>query len=244
MKLLQENKIIISDLLNLFGRKGFKFENSNIECGIYFIHKSDFVKFNIGISYRNQDNDYKNINGVYIRYSTFNCHIAFPEIEKILHPILSKNKLFGMSITTDEIYSSFSVPDRPHMFVGGKEDGVIIRSEEEIMPIIDLFKKFYHEEALPFFEHWHSLTVLYDYIKDLPEDDLWDILGQFAPMKKAIILRLCNDSNYQGYMDNYHNRRKGIYEQYPNEKVAKQYYNASKELKEVLAKTEPVYNIY
>ncbi|MGP2570877.1 hypothetical protein ACTUJ3_07825, partial [Ornithobacterium rhinotracheale] len=75
------------------------------------------------------------------------------------------------------------------------------------------------------------------------EEELWDILGQFAPMKKAVILRLCNDINYQEFMNDYYEKQKEYYEEDPEDIDNIRYYNAAKELKEVLDKTAPIYNV-
>ena len=80
-------------------------------------------------------------------------------------------------------------------------------------------------------------------IKDKTEEELWDILGQFAPMKKAVILKLCNDSNYQGFMDSYFQKQKEYFDEDPEDIDNIRYYNASKELKEILDNTKPIYNV-
>ena len=85
--------------------------------------------------------------------------------------------------------------------------------------------------------------VLYEYIKDKTEEELWDILGQFAPMKKAVILKLCNDSNYQEFMDSYFQKQKEYFDEDPEDIDNIRYYNASKELKQVLDNTKPIYNV-
>ncbi|GIM49489.1 hypothetical protein CAPN003_09410 [Capnocytophaga stomatis] len=121
------------------------------------------------------------------------------------------------------------------------DDGVSIYESETI---IEIFNLFYTQEALPFFEKWHSLNVLYEYIKNKESrEELSEILGQFWQFKKATILRLCNDSNYQIFMDNFVKRREEILALRPDSVDVQRYYNASKELKEILDKTKPIYNL-
>ncbi|KAF5270930.1 hypothetical protein FQR65_LT17750 [Abscondita terminalis] len=63
----------------------------------------------------------------------------------------------------------------------------------------------------PVLSKLESLQSLYDYIKDKEgREELVPILGQFWQFKKAAILRLCNDSRYQEYMDAFVARRKMI----------------------------------
>ncbi|ATA78027.1 hypothetical protein CGC47_02140 [Capnocytophaga canimorsus] len=164
-------------------------------------------------------------------------------MENILHPILAKNELFGKYISTDEISSSFFNKDEKKIFLGEIGEGIFIKNDTDIENLISELQLFFSNEALPFFEKWHNLNVLYEYIKDKTEDELWEILGQFAPMKKAVILRLCNDSNYQSFMDNYFQKQKEYFEEDPEDIDNIRYYNVAKELKEILDKTEPIYNL-
>ena len=122
-------------------------------------------------------------------------------------------------------------------------DGILIDTEQKSAEVCNLFDRFYNEYFIPFYEKWKDLNVLYEYIKDKTEEELWDILGQFAPMKKAVILKLCNDSNYQGFMDSYFQKQKEYFDEDPEDIDNIRYYNASKELKEILDNTKPIYNV-
>ena len=73
--------------------------------------------------------------------------------------------------------------------------------------------------------------------------ELSEILGQFWQFKKAAILRLCNDSSYEDFMTKFVNRREEILKMRPESIDVQRYYNASKELKEILDNTEPIYNV-
>ncbi|MRJ10125.1 hypothetical protein EDL98_03385 [Ornithobacterium rhinotracheale] len=167
--------------------------------------------------------------------------MAFLDIEKIIVPILGKNNLVASDADYKNQLQTFKivVEDNNQLPAEGRK----IEKEEDIEYVAELFTKFYKEDALPYFEHWNSVTVLYEYIKGKTEEELWDILGQFAPMKKAVILRLCNDSNYQDFMNDYYEKQKEYYEEDPEDIDNIRYYKASKELKEVLDKTKPVYNV-
>ena len=163
--------------------------------------------------------------------------VNFIEMELIIIPILTKNKLFG-DVKPEKIDESFWVQKDIRYTLS--DDGKNISEYEEV---INIFNLFYKQDALPFFEKWKDLNVLYEYIKDKTEEELWDILGQFAPMKKAVILKLCNDSNYQGFMDSYFQKQKEYFDEAPEDIDNIRYYNASKELKQVLDNTKPIYNV-
>ncbi|WP_315500784.1 hypothetical protein [Capnocytophaga gingivalis] len=169
----------------------------------------------------------------------FSIYINFLSIENILVPILAKNNLVGRESSPKDIYNSFFVDSDFKIPTIKKE----IKSDNDIKQIEDDFYLFFNTDALPFFEKWKDLNVLYEYIKDKTEEELWDILGQFAPMKKAVILKLCNDSNYQEFMDSYFQKQKEYFDEDPEDIDNIRYYNASKELKEILDNTEPIYNV-
>ncbi|WP_406648977.1 hypothetical protein, partial [Ornithobacterium rhinotracheale] len=164
--------------------------------------------------------------------------VNFIQMEKIIAPILEKNEIVGELYKAENINDSFFVKKSSEYTLTDR--GIDISNDSKIKEIFNLFLI---NDALPFFEKWKDLTVLYEYIKDKTEEELWDILGQFAPMKKAVILRLCNDCNYQDFMNDYYEKQKEYYEEDPEDIDNIRYYNAAKELKEVLDKTAPIYNV-
>ena len=175
-----------------------------------------------------------NISTIY--FQGFDIYIVYIELESIVMNILSKYDLIG---------KDYNIIDRPSFNLNEKTLKYNLEKikEENIDKIADEFITFYKQDALPFFEKWKDLSVLYEYIKDKTEEELWDILGQFAPMKKAVILKLCNDSNYQEFMDGYFQKQKEYFDEDPEDIDNIRYYNASKELKQVLDNTKPIYNV-
>ena len=207
--------------------KGFSlFESEESGCIICDYRKSTNQSINSIAFLKREDK----IKGFYYA-------INFIEMELIIIPILTKNKLFG-DVKPEKIDESFWVQKDTRYTLS--DDGKDISEYEEV---VNIFNLFYKEEALPFFEKWKDLNVLYEYIKDKTEEELWDILGQFAPMKKAVILKLCNDSNYQEFMDSYFQKQKEYFDEDPEDIDNIRYYNASKELKQVLDNTKPIYNV-
>ena len=207
--------------------KGFKlFESEESGCIICDYRKSTNQSINSIAFLKREDK----IKGFYYA-------VNFIEMELIIIPILTKNKLFG-DVKPENIDESFCVQKDTRYTLS--DDGKNISEYEEV---VNIFNLFYKQEALPFFEKWKDLNVLYEYIKDKTEEELWDILGQFAPMKKAVILKLCNDSNYQEFMDSYFQKQKEYFDEDPEDIDNIRYYNASKELKQVLDNTKPIYNV-
>ena len=207
--------------------KGFKlFESEESGCIICDYRKSTNQSINSIAFLKREDK----IKGFYYA-------VNFIQMELIIIPILTKNKLFG-DVKPEKIDESFWVQKDTRYTLS--DDGKDISEYEEV---VNIFNLFYKQEALPFFEKWKDLNVLYEYIKDKTEEKLWDILGQFAPMKKAVILKLCNDSNYQEFMDSYFQKQKEYFDEDPEDIDNIRYYNASKELKQVLDNTKPIYNV-
>ena len=224
---MKEFRKVLIYIDSILQPKGFKlFESEESGCIICDYRKSTNQSINSIAFLKREDK----VKGFYYA-------VNFIEMELIIIPILTKNKLFG-DVKPENIDESFWVQkDRRYTL---SDDGKDISEYEEV---VNIFNLFYKEEALPFFEKWKDLNVLYEYIKDKTEEELWDILGQFAPMKKAVILKLCNDRNYQGFMDSYFQKQKEYFDEDPEDIDNIRYYNASKELKEILDNTEPIYNV-
>lgn len=237
--------LILSKIkMNLETIKKRIFENIVVECfdihknGYSFVKKTSKIRCEVGFSI---EEDYLNNS---VKAHSFWASIAYPEMENILHYILAKNDLFGKFISTDEISSSFFNKDEKKIFLGEIGEGIFIKNDIDLENLISKLQVFFSNDALPFFEKWKDLSVLYEYIKDKESrEELSEILGQFWQFKKATILRLCNDPNYQSFMDNFVKRREEILALRPDSVDVQRYYNASKELKEVLDKTKPIYNV-
>ena len=202
--------------------------SDDFRLGTHLVRKS---KENLYVIYYYMEN---NISTIY--FQGFDIYIVYIELESIVMNILSKYDLIG---------KDYNIIDRPSFNLNEKTLKYNLEKikEENIDKIADEFITFYKQDALPFFEKWKDLNVLYEYIKDKTEEELWDILGQFAPMKKAVILKLCNDSNYQEFMDSYFQKQKEYFDEDPEDIDNIRYYNASKELKQVLDNTKPIYNV-
>ena len=230
---LNNQKMELSFIHNFLTNEGFiltktKELNNNV---FNYRKEQDASIFRIGFIIKEEDG--KNL------FWGFSIYINFLSIENILVPILAKNNLVGRESSPKDIYNSFFVDSDFKIPTIKKE----IKSDNDIKQIEDDFYLFFNTDALPFFEKWKDLNVLYEYIKDKTEEELWDILGQFAPMKKAVILKLCNDSNYQEFMDSYFQKQKEYFDEDPEDIDNIRYYNASKELKQVLDNTKPIYNV-
>ena len=230
MNHIDYNNFILEKNRNFNEQNSILIETSSddFRLGTHLVRKS---KENLYVIYYYMEN---NISTIY--FQGFDIYIVYIELESIVMNILSKYDLIG---------KDYNIIDRPSFNLNEKTLKYNLEKikEENIDKIADEFITFYKQNALPFFEKWKDLNVLYEYIKDKTEEELWDILGQFAPMKKAVILKLCNDSNYQEFMDSYFQKQKEYFDEDPEDIDNIRYYNASKELKQVLDNTKPIYNV-
>ena len=230
MNHIDYNNFILEKNRNFNEQNSILIETSSddFRLGTHLVRKS---KENLYVIYYYIEN---NISTIY--FQGFDIYIVYIELESIVMNILSKYDLIG---------KDYNIIDRPSFNLNEKTLKYNLEKikEENIDKIADEFITFYKQDALPFFEKWKDLSVLYEYIKDKTEEELWDILGQFAPMKKAVILKLCNDSNYQEFMDSYFQKQKEYFDEDPEDIDNIRYYNASNELKEILDNTKPIYNV-
>ena len=224
------NNFILEKNRNFNEQNSILIETSSddFRLGTHLVRKS---KENLYVIYYYMEN---NISTIY--FQGFDIYIVYIELESIVMNILSKYDLIG---------KDYNIIDRPSFNLNEKTLKYNLEKikKENIEKIANEFITFYKQDALPFFEKWKDLNVLYEYIKDKTEEELWDILGQFAPMKKAVILKLCNDSNYQEFMDSYFQKQKEYFDEDPEDIDNIRYYNVSKELKQVLDNTKPIYNV-
>ena len=230
MNHIDYNNFILEKNRNFNEQNSILIETSSddFRLGTHLVRKS---KENLYVIYYYMEN---NISTIY--FQGFDIYIVYIELESIVMNILSKYDLIG---------KDYNIIDRPSFNLNEKTLKYNLEKikEENIDKIADEFITFYKQNALPFFEKWKDLNVLYEYIKDKTEEELWDILGQFAPMKKAVILKLCNDRNYQEFMDSYFQKQKEYFDEDPEDIDNIRYYNAAKELKQVLDNTKPIYNV-
>ena len=230
MNHIDYNNFILEKNRNFNEQNSILIETSSddFRLGTHLVRKS---KENLYVIYYYMEN---NISTIY--FQGFDIYIVYIELESIVMNILSKYDLIG---------KDYNIIDRPSFNLNEKTLKYNLEKikKENIEKIANEFITFYKQKALPFFEKWKDLNVLYEYIKDKTEEVLWDILGQFAPMKKAVILKLCNDSNYQEFMDSYFQKQKEYFDEDPEDIDNIRYYNASKELKQVLDNTKPIYNV-
>jgi hypothetical protein len=177
----------------------------------------------------------------YYKIGSMTAYITFPNLELIVMPILEKNHLHGKGSIKTYISNSLDYQNFKNYF-----DGEIpIYTELDLIPVIEVYKKSIVEDFIPYFEQFSDLNKFYHVIKDENDRDvlskmLCSIMYEF---KLATIYKLCNDSRYESYINSYYNSRKIVYDYQPHDLDSQRYWQAVQDLKEVLDRTPPIYNV-
>ncbi|MRJ11069.1 hypothetical protein EDL98_08245 [Ornithobacterium rhinotracheale] len=229
MEIIECNRYIVDGVKKYLNH----FDHISIDDSIIFLKKDHGRYFGFSWFLEEKNNEIKIFNTKYWLHYIF--------LEEIIQPILFKNKLQGLE-TIKGVRNSFNIMYDFSRNISYNKGCLINETTiNEVKEKISAILKF---EAFPFFEKWKDLTVLYEYIKGKERrEELSEILGQFWQFKKAAILRLCNDSNYQEFIDQFVKRREEILELRPDSIDVQRYCQAAKELKEILDKTAPIYNV-
>jgi hypothetical protein len=116
-----------------------------------------------------------------------------------------------------------------------------INNEQDLDEIVSIWKKDIFDIILPFFEEWSDLKRINDEVINKIND--WNELSKYipgnTPFFKGIIMRLCNNPNYNYFFNNWLHEISDYAKNNPEE--FGEYYKAACELRDVLSKTEPIY---
>lgn len=170
----------------------------------------------------------------FLGFSAFNCH---HEVNEITKPILRKYKLTGGSA------KDLTITYRPK---GGlpmsSNDNLIFSELSELGCLRDIYRNFFINNSLPYFNKWNGILSIYNVIKEIKEDSETG-LGQFPQYEKAVIMRLCNDKNYKEYFYEYYKSKEMYHLKDPTNSDCLIYLNAAKEMLDKLDEIKPLYNL-
>ena len=174
--------------------------------------------------------------GSYCVFRGWYADICFIELEKILAPILVKNHLLGDHVLKN-YQATISIPIQKYIGHDVTQDnlGMEIRSASDVELLISSFQEFYKEHIVPFFEYWHALTPLMDFVLANPEPKvLMETIGLIFPFRRIALMKLTNYPEYKTTMEALYKGWKSDYEEDPEDLVSKQYYLIIDELRTVL----------
>lgn len=171
--------------------------------------------------------------------------IGHKQIESIIRPIMKKAKIWGnidlINVTTSSLYTLENEIYNELIFPKEKKD---IKTENDIINLLQGLKKYIKEVAEPFFEKWSDLKVLNDFFDEIPQREVGKYFGQGATLRKAIVYKLCNNPNFEEYFEKLYNHITNKYKNNPNgDESLKKWNDAVIELEKVLINIEPKYNV-
>ena len=191
---------------------------------------------------------FKEIGCVILKNSTienYYCFITVLEIETILCPLLRKHGLIGGKEGELMITSSLQKLD-PELFNSTLNPAYpkVIESEEDVIDLLNDLNNYTTNVAEPFFEKWSDLRILNDFLDNCPQMEISNYLGGYGAYSKLLIYKLCNNPKYEEYFTMMYNFAINRYKENPNgDQVIKQTHDFMIDFKEILDKTEAIYNV-
>ncbi|WP_172915915.1 hypothetical protein [Capnocytophaga canimorsus] len=115
------------------------------------------------------------------------AHISFDIVEDIIKKNVYRSNLFT-------IQESFDIENE----LLSEE---IINSKEKSIHIKEKIDTLLNDSVFPFFKRYKTLKDVYEAIEKMPREQLRHFIAQPLPQRRMIIKWLCNDNNYQQYVD-------------------------------------------
>jgi len=165
----------------------------------------------------------------------FSAFIMYSELESLILPILRKHKLMGGK--PNDLVHGFSklFPEEyakpPYAF----EKEISILCLDDIQPVADKFLFFFENAAIPYFEKCADLSYVWSIVKKLEGREAnSSYMGPFWEFYRCGLMKCLDVSGAKEYALAYKNKRREIAEKPPDAEVAIQYYEASKDLLELM----------
>ena len=179
----------------------------------------------------------------FIKYSDLKLAIHIKTIEDMIGPILHKATIKG-SYIPKETFTTNLLSINKEKDVATNITTEHVKTEEDVIAVLYQLNDYIENVAEPFFEKWSDLRVLNDFIETVPQNQISKYFGQSAIFKKAIIYKLCNNSNFEDYFNwLYHGLVEGWKKDPKQDVIWKQFSDAVILLNEALDKVEPIYNV-
>lgn len=131
----------------------------------------------------------------YVSY-TPTVTIYFPEVENILEnfkKVHFPDKHFG----NGTIHKSFVKLQN----IDYSKFEIEIKDEKSFNEVALEIKKIIEIGALPFFKKFNDLMTVFEITETMEIEEMADFIVQPLPQRRMVIKKLCNDSNYQEYVD-------------------------------------------
>ncbi len=221
---------------DLFDNIGYKLRKGGYGGGFGFYKSYELKIISIGCGI--------NIYGDFSVLRHFSSRIMFKEIEELFAPIVSKNGLMGVTKPEERTtISSIKIPGFENRDYSRYSEDIRIEDEKGINILVERFKDYYYEIAAPAFESFTSIEQFVPLIKDMDIVALSDYFGMGAIFKKAIIYKLCNVEEYDTFITERILAFEKVISNGQYDIDTPKWYNTALELKDILDKTPPKYNM-
>ena len=74
-----------------------------------------------------------------------------------------------------------------------------IKDDDTFSSVASEIKKLIQKGAMPFFERYQTLQVVFEETENMPIEQMSNFIGQPLPFRRMMIKKLCNDPGYEGY---------------------------------------------
>lgn len=230
-KSLDLSQFLIDGFSELIRTYNLKVKKGKYVRGVGFYSNHPNCRMGFGCAFSVDLNSQYTTQGV-------NAYLTFYEIEDILSPILVKYGVMDDIILKNRPITIYIRPYANLLIYNNLPSKIDNNEDAEIL--LDILKQFFLKDAQPFFQEWSDLIKLSDFLTNIPQNELGDYLTMGA-YKKAVIWRLCNHPDYDAYISKLYNEAKQMYKKNRADDDYQYEYNFIRELRDVLAKTEPIY---
>ncbi len=194
--------------------KGFIFKK-DIQV-FQFIKKHIDRYEEITICYKQYPSSYY-INGITV-------DLYYKDVENLLEEAYEKSKVEKRHGQTGTIWNSLiKVPEVNYLIF----DTEII-DEKSLLLVLNEVQKIINNAALPFFHKYNTLDKVYEDSEKMTIDEMMKFIGQPLPLRRIILKKICNDSEYEKYykkiVDNFSKKK------YPEFIVVKEIYKLLNEV--------------
>lgn len=157
-------------------------------------------------------------------------YISFDIVESILR---EKLRLFNESFNKSNItFCNFTNPTVDTR-------NIYINNESDFIGLVPVWKKDIEDKVLPFFDQWSDLKKINDeIIEKIPEPELPNYITGETGLKRMIIMKLCNNPNYQQYISEW---EFGLVLAKDKNQKYQAFYDLFIELKTELESIQPIY---
>ena len=76
-----------------------------------------------------------------------------------------------------------------------------IKDQDSFDEVANEIKKIFEKGIVPFFEKYSTLKTVFEETEIMPIEELRNFIVQPLPKRRMVIKKVCNDENYQDYVD-------------------------------------------